>query len=67
MLNTHLEGMAQDGSSLSKGLLLKSGNDIHIEGSGMTTAPVKKYEFSWPGKLVLYEIGVSFDGAKAAD
>ena len=49
-LNTHLEGMAWGGSSLFKDLLLYKGNNVHIEGSRATTAPVKEKDVSRPGK-----------------
>ena len=48
----NLEGMARGGGSLPKRLLLKGGDDMYIQGGGMSTTPIGEKNISWPGEGV---------------
>ena len=50
MVNAHLEGMAQVGSSIFKAFVLKRGNGMYIKSSRATAAQVREKNVTWLGR-----------------
>ena len=66
-LDTDLQGVAWGGGSLSYGLLLEWGDDVNVQGGRTTMAPGGKEDITGLERELGIRLGISLDGARAAD